>query len=165
MPIHLPLHGNGLSTSPLSRERALQRRAMFSCAFLILITLIACMGAIRSAAAASAFTILPDTRPLLPTVILKGIENGELTGEVRGDVRIFLGDTQIIPNGSGAFKVPAGVLAKNVRTVVAPEGMRFVASTKGKRFYPVSSKQGQGLSPKNRIYFPTAEAAKSAGYR
>lgn len=123
------------------------------------------MGAIRSAAATTVFTLVPDTRPLLPTVILKGIENGELTGEVRGDVRIFLGNTQIIPNGSGAFRVPAGVLAKDVRTVAAPEGMRFVASRKGKRFYPVSSKQAQGLSPKNRIYFPTAEAAKTAGYR
>ncbi len=164
MPIHLPLCCiSGRSSE--ARKHALQRRAICSCAFLILITLIACIGAIRSAAAASAFTILPDTRPLLPTVILKGIENGALMGEVRGDVRIFLGDTQIIPNGSGAFRVPAGVLAKDVRTIVAPEGMHFVASRKGKRFYPVSSKQAQGLSPKNRIYFPTAEAAKAAGYR
>lgn len=128
-------------------------------------TLIAFVGIARPAFALNSFVVVPDTRSLVPTVLLHRMENGELVGEMLGSVRMFLGDDQIIPNGSGAFRVPAGILKNDVRPIAAPEGMRFVASRKGKRFYPVSSKQAQGLSPKNRVYFPTEEAAKAAGYR
>ena len=145
----------------------MRRRAILSCVFLIIVTAFACVSGILSATAAStlSFVIVPDTRSLLPTVLIMGIENGELVGEIRGDVRLFLGDRQIIPNGSGAFRVPAGELKNDVRTIQLPEGMHFVASKKGKRYYSVHSKQAEGLAPKNRIYFRTEEEAKAAGYR
>jgi hypothetical protein len=42
--------------------------------------------------------------------------------------------------------------------------MRFVASRRGKRYYPVSSREGERLVPENRLYFRTAEEAERAGY-
>lgn len=140
---------------------------MLSSVFLVIVTIVACVSGILSATAASSpmFMVVPDTRPLVPTVVLKGIENGELVGEIRGDVRLFLGDRQIIPRGSGAFRVPAGILKTDVRTIALPEGMRFVASRKGKRYYPVHSKQAEELTPKNRVYFRTEEEARAAGYK
>lgn len=161
VPVHfaLPVHRHP--------ECVLRRRAMLSCIFLVVVMIVACVSAIRFATAASspAFSVVPDTRSLIPTVLITGIENGELIGEIRGDVRLFLGNRQIIPNGSGAFRVPAGELKTDVRTIPVPEGMRFVASKKGKRYYPVHAKQAEGLAPKNRIYFETVEEAKAAGYR
>jgi hypothetical protein len=109
--------------------------------------------------------IISDTRPLVPTVILRGIENGELVGEMKGDVRLFLGDRQVIAGGSGAFRIPAGIFQTDIRTIVVPTGMRFVASKKGKRYYSVDAAQARTLAPKNRVYFRTAEEAKAAGYR
>jgi len=128
---------------------------------------IACVSGLLSARAASVpeMRIIPDTRPLMPTVIIRGIENGELVGAMKGDVRLFLGDRQVIPDGSGAFRVPAGILKTDIRTVAVPDGMRFVASKKGKRYYSVDAAQAQGLAPKNRIYFYSEEEAKAAGYR
>lgn len=139
---------------------------MLSCVFLILITVIACLSSIFSAAAAPPpFSIVPDTRSLVPTVIIEGIENGELWGQTRGNMRLFLGQTQVMPDGSGAFRVPAGMLLRDVRVIAAPDGMHFIASKKGKRFYPVHSKQAEALAPKNRVYFKTENEARSAGYR
>lgn len=165
MPIHIALHSKDRSSHKASC--ALRRRALLSCLFLVIITVFACISSVLSATAApsSPLSIVPDTRPLLPTVLITGIENGELVGEIRGDVRLFLGDKQIVPDGSGSFRVPAGNLKTDVHTIAVPEGMQFVASKKGKRFYPVHSKQAEGLAPKNRIYFPTEEAARAAGYR
>lgn len=163
MPIHLSPQARNHRGDPAA---SLRRRAMLSSLFLLVVTLFAC-ATIRSARAASApvLSIIPDTRPLIPTVIITGIENGELLGTIRGEMRLFLGDKQIVPDGSGSFRVPAGILKTDVHTIAAPEGMQFVASKKGKRFYPVQAKQAQALAPKNRIYFRTQEEAQAAGYR
>jgi hypothetical protein len=46
-----------------------------------------------------------------------------------------------------------------------PDGMKFVASSKGKKYYPVFSASGNRITPKNRLYFRTAKEAEIAGYR
>ena len=45
----------------------------------------------------------------------------------------------------------------------APEG-KFVASTTGKKYYPVDSAQGKKIKEENRVYFKTEKAAEKAGY-
>jgi hypothetical protein len=43
--------------------------------------------------------------------------------------------------------------------------MNFVASKRGKLYYPVKKAAGQQIVPENRIYFRTEEEAPAAGYR
>lgn len=108
--------------------------------------------------------LVSDTRPLVPTVVVEGIRNGRLVGIVRGEARLILGDTVIIPNGSGAFGVPATELLVNQVAVSVPVGMRFVASRRGKYYYLVTSSAGARLTPENRVYFPDEASAEAAGY-
>jgi hypothetical protein len=110
-------------------------------------------------------SLVHDIRPVVCTVVLEGVRNGQIAGYVRGDVRFFIGDDLAVPNSSGAFLVSAGVLKTDVRTLNIPGGARFVASKKGKRFYPIGSSQGQSLTPANRIYFSSEDEAKAAGFR
>ena len=117
------------------------------------------------AASARSLSLVSDTRPPVCTVVLEGVRDGRISGYVRGDVRLFIGDNLALPNSSGAFLVAAGVLKTDVRTIDMPSGARFVASKKGKRFYPVGSAQGQGLAPANRMYFSSEDEARAAGFR
>lgn len=79
-------------------------------------------------------------------------------------MRFFIGST-LIASGSGSFHAPAASLLKNVITVQVPSGMRYVASKRGKNYYPVDSSTGEGIVPENRIYFETAAEAIAAGYK
>ncbi|MDD4286909.1 MAG: hypothetical protein PHO20_01130 [Candidatus Peribacteraceae bacterium] len=105
------------------------------------------------------------SRPLVPTVHLDGVYNGSLRGSMIGSARIFLDGQQVVPDQSGAFLIPAGSLLTNNIEITVPEGMRFVASRRGKKYYPVDSASASALSPANRVYFSTAEEAVGAGYR
>ncbi len=105
-----------------------------------------------------------DTRPIIPVIMITGVQNGSLTGIMRGDVRFFVRDTQVLPSASGSFKAPAGSLLKNLTTVKVPAGMKFAASKRGTKYYPVASRSAQNLSPENRIYFRSAADAEAAGY-
>ena len=105
-----------------------------------------------------------DTRDSISVVRIDGISDGQITGIAHGSVRVFLGDQMIIPNGSGAWRVPAGKSFAAPVTTNAPAGMQFVASKRGKKYYPVTSRSAQTLSPANRIYFRDAASAEAAGY-
>jgi len=109
-------------------------------------------------------TITTDTRQKVPVVIINGIENSKLVGSIAEEVRVFLDDEMVIPNASGAFAVSADSLFVNSVTVSVPEGMQFVASSRGKYYYPVISSKGERITPKNRIYFRDANAAEGAGF-
>lgn len=108
---------------------------------------------------------IPDSRPLVPTLVLRGIRDGQLWGAVAGDLRLFVGDVQVHVPASGTLLAPAGVLLTHERTLRVPQGMRYVASRKGSRFYPVESAPAQRIAPQNRVYFPDAASARAAGYR
>lgn len=109
------------------------------------------------------FHLEPDLRPRVPVVQIEGMREGMMTGRISGDVRVFWGEKMILPDGSGAFRVAADLLVEEV-TVQVPEGMQFVASRKGKKYYPVTSPMGERIAPQNRLYFPTADAAEAYGF-
>ncbi len=109
-------------------------------------------------------TIREERGGEVPTVQIGGIENGHVFGTIRGEARFILGNTPVLPDASGSFRVPAGPLLTNMIRVSVPAGMRFVASTRGKKYYPVDSSGAESLSPENRVYFRTAEEAEGAGY-
>ena len=110
-------------------------------------------------------SIVEDTRQLVPVVDLRGVTDGKLEGMLKGDVRLFLGNEPVLTNGSGAFKVPADYLFINYVRVTVPEGVQFVASKRGKNYYPVSSSAGEKIIPENRVYFPDARSAENAGFK
>jgi hypothetical protein len=115
-------------------------------------------------ASATPVSVIPDPRPPVAVVHINAIRNGLLEGDLTGDVRFFLGGEQVLAESSGAFRVPADVFLRNAVTVTVPRGMYFVASKKGKKYYPVTSSAGERIAPQNRVYFPTAEQAERAGY-
>jgi len=119
----------------------------------------------RRALPVTAMTMRDLSRPLIPTVHLDGVFNGQLKGTMLGDARLFLGSGQVMPDQSGAFLIPAGSLLTNKIEITVPAGMRFVASKRGQKYYPVESASASALAPANRVYFRTAEEAEGAGYR
>jgi len=108
--------------------------------------------------------LVPDTRASSGVVILDGVFNGDLTGRLEGNIRLVLGETPVEAGSGGAFKVPAGNFLMNRVQVVVPDGMKFVASKKGKYYYPVESSQARSLVPGNRVYFQDETSAQKAGY-
>ncbi len=120
---------------------------------------------IRTTAAPIPATVLrPDTREKVPVVTIDGVEDGHVIGTARGGVRVFLGERMIVPGASGSFRVPAGDFLKNVTTVHVPAGMHFVASKRGKKYYPVVSASAMRLAPENRVYFADHASAERAGF-
>ena len=109
-------------------------------------------------------TITEDTRPILQVLRIDGIRNGMIEGRILGDARVFFGDELVLPTASGTFAFPPDVFLKNIVDIVIPSDMQFVASKRGKKYYPVGSSAGEQLVPENRIYFKTEEDAKGAGY-
>jgi hypothetical protein len=109
-------------------------------------------------------TIKEDARPRIPVVAIDGIVDGYLRGNTSGHVRLFIGEELVITDGSGTFAVPPDLFLEHIVTVDIPEGMNFVASRRGKKYYPLSSSQAKRLIPENRLYFKTAEEAQKAGY-
>ncbi len=105
-----------------------------------------------------------DTRPTVPVVSIDGVRNGQLEGRMSSGVRLFVGEEYIIPTASGTFYISAEPVLVNRVTVDVPEGMHFVASRRGTRYYSVTSSQGAQITPANRVYFQTREEAKSNGY-
>ena len=105
-----------------------------------------------------------DKRPTIPVVMISDVQDGSIIGTVHGDARFFVSGIQVLPIMSGSFKAPAASLLKNLTTMKIPTGMRFVASKRGKKYYPVGSRGAANLSPANRVYFKTADEAQAAGY-
>lgn len=105
-----------------------------------------------------------DGRAAVPVVILEGVRDGNVVGKMQGDVRLWIGASQVVPNAEGGFAVDPGPLLVNDISVLVPEGMEFVASRRGKKYYGVRSAEGQAIVPENRMYFRSAEEAQTAGF-
>lgn len=106
-----------------------------------------------------------DTPPAIPVVSINGIRNGALVGSVSGTVRLTARNRIVPIDGSGAFAITDRAVLTNNILITVPAGMMFVASKRGKKYYPVTSASAAGLAPANRIYFPDAKSAEKAGYR
>lgn len=109
-------------------------------------------------------TLRPDTRPRVGVVRIDGIRDGALEGTLSGDVRLFAGDRLVLTGSGGHFRITDRPLLTNTVTVRAPEGMLFVASSRGKKYYSIGSPDGDRIVPENRVYFLDAAAAERAGY-
>ena len=107
---------------------------------------------------------LPDERAGVPVVQLSGVQDGNLQGTISGDVRFFLGEEQVFPAGDGSVDTAVGSFFTNEVVIRVPAGMQFVASKRGKYYYPVLSANGENLAPANRMYFRTAAEAEAAGF-
>lgn len=123
------------------------------------------IGLLSSAEDQLQISPVPDTRADQAVVRIDGIYNGQLTGQTHGDVQFFLRDTVVPLDASGAFHIPAGTTFIDTITIVIPDGMHFVASKQGTRYYPIPSANGDRILPQNRIYFKTEAEAKAAGYK
>ncbi|MBI5794426.1 hypothetical protein HZA87_05115 [Candidatus Uhrbacteria bacterium] len=106
-----------------------------------------------------------DTRPHVAVVRLGGLRDSSLRGTLSGEVRLFAGDTLILPDGSGSFRITDRNFLTNVITIKAPSGMQFVASKRGRTYYAIGSSGGESIVPANRIYFPDSASAQKAGYK
>ena len=110
-----------------------------------------------------AFTI-GDVSQRVPTVVIESAPAGVFRGSIIGSGRLLLGNNTVTVDGSRHFTgVMAGSLPREV-TVMVPEGMQFVASKSGKKYYPVTSAMGDRILPQNRVYFHDVHAAEVAGY-
>lgn len=109
------------------------------------------------------FRLEPDVRPRVPVVQVEGIQEGVVIGRISGDVRVFWGEHMVIPDGSGAFRIAEDSLMEEM-IVRVPDSMQFVASRRGKKYYPVTSPMGERIKPENRVYFPTANDAEASGF-
>lgn len=108
--------------------------------------------------------IADDTPAPIPVVRIDGIRNGTLVGSMTGVVRLVARDLIIFSNTNGSFAIRDSKLLTNVIEISVPPGMHFVASKRGKKYYPIGSASAANLAPANRVYFPTAEAARGAGF-
>ncbi len=108
--------------------------------------------------------IIDDVNVHVPVITLDGVTDGVLRGSMNGDARLFIQDDMVVPDAEGVFTVPADAFFVNYVRVKVPEGMHFVASTRGSKYYSVTSSQGEGIVPENRVYFATEEEAVAAGY-
>lgn len=73
--------------------------------------------------------------------------------------------------GGKFFKRPAMVIEKdllinleNINSQIMKKENGYVASSKGKYYYPIDCPLAKNLSEKNKIYFNTREEAESRGY-
>lgn len=67
----------------------------------------------------------------------------------------------VLPLGPGALPLHAQARSSRVEP---PEGARFVASSRGRVYYPVDCSAWRDLSPSNLLFFPSSEAAETRGY-
>lgn len=100
----------------------------------------------------------------VPVVSIEGIEDGKLVGTLHGEVRLWVGEEQVFASEDGTFSVKPGPFLVNSVSVLVPDGMRYVASKRGKKYYSVTEAGGQTIVPENRVYFRTASVAEAAGY-
>jgi hypothetical protein len=113
--------------------------------------------------ARSPITEVQDTRPAVPVFSIDGTEDGNIVGQVTGTLRILVAGTAVEIRPGEDVSIPLSTLPAVV-TVEIPEGMRFVASKNGKKYYEVLSAQGKRIIPANRVYFRDEAEAEVAGY-
>lgn len=106
-----------------------------------------------------------DLNQQVARIKIDRILNGILEGKIEGQpARVSVQDQLAATDAEGNFKIDVQAIT-NLVPIPVPDGMNFVASKKGKKYYSVRSKSGANLSPANRVYFATEEEAINAGYK
>ena len=122
--------------------------------------------AVESVSAPPVPIVLPeDIHEPVPLVHVREINAGEIVGTISKDARLVIGDTVVLTSADGSFHIPAKPFLLNIIDVPIPHGALFVASNRGKNYYPVDSSAGNALAPENRLYFQSAEDAEALGYK
>lgn len=103
--------------------------------------------------------------PRAPFVHVREISNGRIIGTVGTGARLVIGKTVVVPEHDRTFEIAASPFLVNVIDVPVPHGALFVASRRGKNYYPVAARAAERLKPENRIYFRTGEEAEEMGYK
>lgn len=109
-------------------------------------------------------TVIEDAHQAVPVVTIDGVREGRLVGSVGSGGRLVIAGDVVETGSGGTFAIDPRPLLTNVIPITAPPGVQFVASRRGKRYYPLTSASAERLVPANRIYFVTAEEAEEAGY-
>ena len=114
--------------------------------------------------AATPMRIVNDSGSTVPVVIIDAWRGETLRGKTEGEVRLMVEGKAVAPAIDGSFSLGTAPKAPSPSAASVPEGAQFVASKRGKKYYPVGSSAGEGLSPANRIYFQSEAEAEAAGY-
>ena len=127
------------------------------------------LGYYRSARAAfPQMREVPDLNPGTATIKFLKLENGLLKGEIAGaEARLAYDTENILSLEPGdAFEIPVYQVSlyQYYSARDLPEDINYIASKNGKYYYSVLNSKAFSLTPKNRLYFKTAEEAEKAGY-
>jgi len=106
-----------------------------------------------------------DFSEKVPLFHFQKIENGILYGDFSGvSSRILVGEEDVFPISPGKFNFSVVEILPNLKKIPAPQGKSFVASKRGKYFYPLDSPRAALITVKNRIFFENEEKANAAGF-
>lgn len=137
--------------------------ACFVCALLIAF-LLGRISHVLSDTARHPPSIVTQSGGSVATVVLDGFRDSALRGRTAGDVRLFVQESAVEIDSDGSFAITHPAFGVEIVSVQVPEGMHFVASKRGKKYYDVTSAGGNQITPENRVYFRTAGEAEAAGY-
>ena len=101
----------------------------------------------------------------IPVLTFFQIENGELSGKItEGEARIQIENSEISTIKPGEFSMNITEILPMLREIPHPENMKFVASKRGKKYYPIDSPRAFLVTVKNRVFFKTREEAEKKGF-
>ncbi len=110
--------------------------------------------------------IVPQNHEKIPLINFLKIENGVMYGKTgEKEVRFIVGEDSIFGSNGGEFQFPVDEILPMLKSLPAPDDMQFVASKRGKRYWPLDAPQAFLLAPQNRIFFKTPEEAEEQGYK
>ena len=115
-----------------------------------------------------AFKEVEDLNPGISTLRFLKLENGLLKGEIAGQkARLAYNTEEVVDLNPGeSFEIPVYqvTLGQYYSPRDLPADTQFIASSQGKYYYSVLNSKAFIITPKNRLYFKTVEAAEKMGY-
>ena len=106
-----------------------------------------------------------DVHRRVPLVRITGIRDGRIVGVVGTGARLLIGESIVTPRPDRTFSIASEPFLENIVDVPVPREAVFVASRRGKNYYPVASRAAENLKPENRLYFRSTEEAEALGYK
>ena len=101
----------------------------------------------------------------IPVLTFFQIENGELSGKItEGKARIQIENSEISILKDEKFTLDIRKILPMLREIPHPKDMKFVASKRGKKYYPVDSPRAFLVTLKNRVFFKTRDEAEEKGF-
>lgn len=101
----------------------------------------------------------------VPTIVLEKTENGILFANITGgDARIIVSDNEEVVTGQGSVEVDITPVLPTLKMIPHPEGMQYVASKRGKYYWPLDGIEAHQIAWANRTFFASSEDAEIAGY-